>query len=805
MAMNEFGAGFNINGQDNASPAIRGVIGTLGSLKAKLGNVGAAFGALGAGAAKVGKNILDSFADALEAERQFSKGVAEVTTLIDDASMSTQDIRNVTLGMSKEFGTAGVDQTKALYQTISAGITDATDATKLLHTANKLAVGGVTDVDTAVDGLTNVLNTYSEANLEASDVSDAFFVAIKAGKTTAAELSRDIGRAAPVAESMGIAFDELLASIAAVTTKGINTSQTVSGISAAMANISKPTKDAKDEARRLGIQFTAAAVRTKGWKGFLDGITKSSKFNKDSMSKLFGSIEAVKTMTALASDDSAKFNEILGMMSKRAGATQTAFEKMAKEYDFQANRADKLREALQITFGASVKNLVTPFLRLTNALTEGFGKMVDALPPELRDIIVGVVGSIASMAVGVGGVIALVGVLQMLGVTLGGVVMTMGLFVGTMIPLALLLGGIVTGITAVYKAFQRQSAQGGGIVSTWNKIKLAFTGVYQLFKEGKLSSSMKKDLDKAENQGVLAFLLKAEKAIEKIKVFWQGLKDGFTAGLDALAPKIAQFNGYLKGVVGIFMGPKGSGPEETMEQWAGAGERAGEAVASMGGIILDVMNQAMPAIQDVAESMRDVTAEDIADGIIGLIEGFKTMMEVASDVKDVVGGILQAFKAIYRFIQVIGAGMGEGLAALINWDFDSDKFVETSKHWDLMMSARDAEMGEGEEDRLGRLSTKKYGAGLKEDVVSRLRKERDAVMAKGVQLGPVVSMGPESVFNQGGEADMMNYKLVQELSVLSANIEKLTKKPLVAKVSVDEFGAATAKAKASDEDRSMLE
>jgi TP901 family phage tail tape measure protein len=301
---------------------------------------------VGRGMATVGAGLglLKPMKDALAESSKLNKALAEVTTLTDEATFPVKEMKGLVKGLAAEYGKDATENAKALYQTISAGFGEAEQAAKMREAANKLALAGVTEVGTAVDGLTNVMNTYSKQNLDSLDVSDAFFVAVKAGKTTVGELASQIGRVAPGAEAMGIAFDEVLASIAAVTTKGIDTRQTVSGLAAALANVNKPSGDARKEAQRLGIEFNAAALRAKGLTGFLDSITKSAGFNEDSIAKLFGSIEAFKVMTALTSNESEKYNEVLAEMAKRTGATEAAVAKMENTFEHQSNRLKQNRK-----------------------------------------------------------------------------------------------------------------------------------------------------------------------------------------------------------------------------------------------------------------------------------------------------------------------------------------------------------------------------------------------------------------------------------------------------------------------------
>ena len=52
-----------------------------------------------------------------------------------------------------------------------------------LETAQKGAVAGVSDVSTAVDGLSSVVNAWGEKNITAAQASDLMFTAVKEGKT----------------------------------------------------------------------------------------------------------------------------------------------------------------------------------------------------------------------------------------------------------------------------------------------------------------------------------------------------------------------------------------------------------------------------------------------------------------------------------------------------------------------------------------------------------------------------------------------------------------------------------------------
>ena len=425
-----------------------------------------------------GGAVLFALDRATQRAGEFSHAVAEVSTLVDEANFSTQQIRDTTMSLAATYGGSAKDQAKGLYQTISAGIMDAAKAAELLSVANELAVGGVTDVKTAVDGLTNVVNAYAGDAITARDASDAFFVATMAGKTTPEELAKSIGQVAPIAAQMKVSLYDLLTATAAITTQGLDTSMAVTGIRQALINITHPTKDAREEAKRLGIEFTAAHLRAVGFKGFLDEITHSAGFNSDSMSKLFHSVEGLNSMMALTANGGATFNEFLGLMENRQGATQKAFEKMAATLPFQQSRFKALTDNGIIRIGSALESTGAKALSFANTFLVGFSQ----IPAPILNTTVKAVALAASLAVLVGGVMAVQGAMKawvffgpLAEAALGGILST----AASMLPVLIGLAAIGS---MVYIAWSRDL---GGLrtllTGWWDHAKLVVQGLWELF------------------------------------------------------------------------------------------------------------------------------------------------------------------------------------------------------------------------------------------------------------------------------------------------------------------------------------
>lgn len=315
----------------------------------------------------------------------FESSFSNVVTLLDQSSFKTKsltqgigDLKNGLIQLRADTGESFDNLNQGLFDLISAGV-DAESSLKVLRTATDLAKAGATDTSTAVDGLTSALNAYNLESSDAQKVSEKFFTAQKFGKTNIEELSRSLGQVAPTAASLNVSLNEVLATVSAATTAGIKTSQAYTGVKAVFANILKPTKDAANEAAFLGIEFNAASLRAKGLAGFLDEVTQAANFDADSLGKLFGSVEALNVVTALAgnqSDEFASILEALGDESQTAATFQDALAAKTATAQEKINLLGAAFDAATVALGGFISPVILPFLEKTTEvvidLTKGF-------------------------------------------------------------------------------------------------------------------------------------------------------------------------------------------------------------------------------------------------------------------------------------------------------------------------------------------------------------------------------------------------------------------------------------------------
>lgn len=321
------------------------------------------FGGVAAGAAKTAITAIAGISTALagvagaavKAGAGYETSLSKVGTIADSSVKSLSDLSGEILQLSGDTGAGAAELNEALYSAISAGA-DTGHAVDLVAVAVKAARGGFTDTETAVDGLTSALNAYAMETADAEGLANKFLVTQNLGKTTFGALAGSIGNVAPTANAAGVSVDELLASVAALTANGIGTSEAMTGMKAALSNIIKPTGEAGKLAEQLGIDFSAAALQTKGWAGFLADLQDKTGGNTDQLATLFGSVEALNTVLTLTSEQgTALMNKTLGEMASNTTALDDAYGAMSGTLEVTVQKIGTSLQNLGIQFYESVQ------------------------------------------------------------------------------------------------------------------------------------------------------------------------------------------------------------------------------------------------------------------------------------------------------------------------------------------------------------------------------------------------------------------------------------------------------------------
>jgi TP901 family phage tail tape measure protein len=304
---------------------------------------------------------------------QLDTAARKVSTVADTTIMSLDDIKTGVREISSETGVAATDISAGLYNMISAN-GDTANSLDYIRIATEAAIGGFADQSVAVDGLTTVMNAYGLTGADAmQSVSDQMLMAQNYGKTTFGELASSIGNVIPLAATLKTGTDELFGSLATLTKQGIGTSEAVTGLKAIYSGVLKPTTEASKAAAAMGLDFSAAALQTKGLGEFLADVAEKTGGSTEKISELFGSVEALNTVLALTSEAGQKdFAGAMSAMKTSSGATEKAYKTMTSGIEGATNRA----KATITNFGSMLGDDLAPkFNDLIDVADEWLGRL----------------------------------------------------------------------------------------------------------------------------------------------------------------------------------------------------------------------------------------------------------------------------------------------------------------------------------------------------------------------------------------------------------------------------------------------
>jgi len=300
---------------------------------------------------------------------KFEAGLSDVLTLLDKdkikefgGDLSKASKEAIKLGFSID------DSNKALFDTVSA-IGDINKSLDIFTIAQKLAIGGTTSLSIAVDGLTSIVNAYGKEVTNATKVSNAFFSAQRAGKTTVAELALNIGKLAPIAKQAGVGFEEMLAAVSQLTLGGLSTEEAVIGLRQAISALIKPGQEAISVLKKFNVPIGATEVRAKGLTFSLQKLAEAAKENPDALAKMIPNIRALTAISSLGSSQIENLSRIVRDINsdfENGTGLSEAYELKMKDLKVVFGQLTGGVKVLLIELG---EKLAPTFARLSTSIT----------------------------------------------------------------------------------------------------------------------------------------------------------------------------------------------------------------------------------------------------------------------------------------------------------------------------------------------------------------------------------------------------------------------------------------------------
>ena len=325
---------------------------------------------------------------------------AKVKTLGVDADVLKPKLASLSNELSGQV--SQLDLLAASYDVASAGFGEVSELSDVLKASQLGATGGFSELATVADATTSVLNAYGLESDKAAKLVDGFIQTQNDGKIVVDQYAQQIGRLAPIAAGAGVGIEELNAAISTVTATGVPVESTFAGLRQVIAAIQKPTSEAAKAAEKLGIDFSATALSTKGLGGVLEELVAKGGASEETLAQFFGSVEARTAILPLLNDQLVSFNKNLENQAKAQGTAAEAAFTAQNTIQGQLTRLGSAFTNLT-TEGSEIGIVIRESLKVAAVTVEALGAAFKIVLAPVRAVsaAVGEIGSIIGNALGI--------------------------------------------------------------------------------------------------------------------------------------------------------------------------------------------------------------------------------------------------------------------------------------------------------------------------------------------------------------------------------------------------------------------
>jgi TP901 family phage tail tape measure protein len=286
---------------------------------------------------------------AISTYTQFDQAIANVNSMMDLTPAKVDALKQQVLELSKTVPGGPVALTNALYGIVGAGI-PAGDAMTFLKTAAQTATAGATDTTTATSALIAVMNSYGLKAKDIGSISDTMFAANAAGAMTFNDFASSVGTVAGPAAQAGVSFKEVAGATAALTNEGLSAQRSTMGLRALLMGIMAPTAGASKEAKKLGLEWDANTLKSKGMTGMLQEAMTATGGNAQELKKLIPNIAAWTVAVDLGGKGAGAYKTAMDTMANSAGATGRALQAQEAGAGQQLEMMKSAIQTAQIAF-----------------------------------------------------------------------------------------------------------------------------------------------------------------------------------------------------------------------------------------------------------------------------------------------------------------------------------------------------------------------------------------------------------------------------------------------------------------------
>lgn len=345
----------------------------LAGIKSSVGALDVAAGAMLSNLAMqgVGK-VIGTLKEGVDQSVQFGREMANISSILGGGQDRVKELASGVERLSLAYGVSTSDINDALYDLIGT-LGDSAEATDQLELAMKLGRAGAATTKDGLRVLTAVTKAYGDTSMATmKKVADLASNTVELGVITMPELASSIGIATPLAATLGISIEELMANTATLTGVTGTGSEVMHQFTSAMRSVvdrSKPMDAAFKKAfSEEKFKSISEAIKKYGMIGTLQRLVATTDGSIESVNGLFGRIEGLNEALAITGKLSGNFVEKQDSMNTISGKVDTQLEKQTTglgKAGFEMDKAKARSDALSRQIG---ERMTPAFLKFEETL-----------------------------------------------------------------------------------------------------------------------------------------------------------------------------------------------------------------------------------------------------------------------------------------------------------------------------------------------------------------------------------------------------------------------------------------------------
>lgn len=339
------------------------------------------------------------YAGPVQAAQKYETALAKVNTIADTTQVPLDKISQEVMALSNKTGVAANALAEDVYNAISAGQKTG-DAVNFVSYSTKLAKAGFAETSQTLDVLTTILNAYGMSADKVGTVSDMLIQIQNKGKVSVGELSSVMGKIIPTANAYNVSLEQLGATYAIMTSKGIAAAETTTYANSMLNELGKSGSTADKILRKVaGGGFSDLMANGSSLAEVLNILQTEAQKSGKTIADMFGSAEAGKAAMSILSNGVDGFNASVEEMIKSTGATETAFGIMADTTENKMAKAKNSINNLQIVLGQNLLPIVGNVADKVAGVVTRVSEFAQA-NPQLVQTAMKVVGALAALKLG---------------------------------------------------------------------------------------------------------------------------------------------------------------------------------------------------------------------------------------------------------------------------------------------------------------------------------------------------------------------------------------------------------------------